>query len=135
MSDEPQILAVIAVLSVLPVALVLIVAIVRRPRPRLSPGRVFLLYALLFSAMAFAARYLGLTASLAVLGIVFGLLGTVGGSRLVCGLLYGSAWVDAHPEAPLQDARSWQLAAWLGAILAITAGLVVAYPLVIGGGG
>ena len=128
MSAEPMaVLAAIAVLAATPVALVLLAGTRHVAELRLSPGRFFLGYAVLFSSMLLAARYLAFPAALSILGIALGWLGTARGSAAAARLAFGPDWLAGRPAPGRAGLTRWHLAAWLGAILSITAAIAMAY--------
>lgn len=132
---QSAVLAVIAVLAAAPVALVLVSGSRHPTRPRLSPGRFFLAYASLFSIALLTSRYLAFPAALSLLGIVLGWLGTTSGKRVAYRLAFGESWLSAQQEIETEGLVGWQVAAWVGSVLAITLALVLTYPLLSEGGG
>jgi len=120
--SAPWLLALFAVLAAFPVgALLWSARSVHGVRPPLSPGRHFLFYAAVYSALVLLARAIGVEASLFAYGLTLGFLAGARGARLAHVWLYGSGWLESHPEAPLRDAARWHLPFMIGAVLSFAA--------------
>lgn len=119
----PVLSAVVA--AGVPAALVLAWRAMPRPRPRLSPGRLFLLFGVTYAALLLALDRVGPAVPLLVIGLAWGMVGGGRGVRGLYRFLYGPAWLAAHDDAPRRDARRWQLPLMLGAVACFAAAMVL----------
>ncbi len=124
--DSSSTLAVLAVLAALPTT-ALLFGMAAEPRSRRSPGRFFLFYSVLYSALLLLTRFLGQDVAWLATGIVLGLLGTGKGVTSLYRLLYGNAWVSANPESVAADVQRWHLPTMIGAVLCIAGALFIAF--------
>ncbi len=119
-----------ALLAAVPIAALLWV---RRGQPedppRLSPGRFFLAYVLLFSALLGLTRLMGLAASMFAVGFFVGVLGTGRLMKPLYGLLYGRHWVAANPAALERDAQRWHLPMLILGVLGFVGAMIAATTL------
>jgi hypothetical protein len=120
-------LLVNALLAALPIGALLWV---RRGQPeeppRLSVGRFFLAYALLFSLLLQLTGWLGLAASLFAIGFLLGVLGTGRLVRPIYTALYGRAWLARFPDAPKRDSERWHLPLLIQGVLCFVAAMLAA---------
>ena len=115
-----------ALLAAIPVAAMLRARREHVEPARLSFGRFFLSYVLLFSALLWLTGRLGLPAALFATGFLLGLLAT---GRLVGSLyrlLYGRAWLERFPNQPAVDANRWHLQLMILGVLCFVGAMLFA---------
>lgn len=95
------------------------------PRPRLSPGRLFMVFGLTYAALLAAFDIVGPAVPLLVAGFGWGMVGGGRGVRTLYRFVYGSAWLADHDDAPRRDARRWQLPLMFGAVVCFTAAMLL----------
>ena len=117
--------AAIAVAAGVPVALLFAWRAMPRPRPRLSPGRLFLIFGATYAALLAAFDRIGPAVPMLLAGFAWGMVGGGRGVRTLYRFLYGPAWLADHPDAPRRDARRWQLPLMLGAVACFTAAMLL----------
>jgi len=108
-----------------PAALVMAWRAMPSPRPRRSPGRLFLLFGATYAGLLAAFDRVGPAIPLLAIGLAWGLIGGGRGVPALYHALYGRDWLEAHDDAPRRDARRWQLPLMLGAVACFAAAMLL----------
>jgi hypothetical protein len=126
--SEPTAVLTAALLAAVPLLPLLVAGRVGGSSPpRMSPGRFFLAYAIVFAGLLTIAKWLGTPLALMALGLLLGALGTGVALPLLYRWLFGSRWLEQHPQAPLRDAARWQLPLLATSVACIATAIGLAY--------